>query len=203
MEDPMQQRSEETREHILASAADLFSKHGYDATGVAEICQAAGVSKGAFYHHFPSKHIVFLTLLNNWLDGLMASVSVYPQEDTAIPDSLVRMADLMNFVYETAHGKLPLFLEFWLRSSRDPVVWKATIQPYHQFQAYFASLFQRGIRDGTIKPVEPQQAARAIISLAMGVLLQGLLDPQETDWGQVAHDSVQFMMHGIAVSSSR
>ena len=196
----MQQRSEETRDHILVSAADLFSKRGYDATGVAEICQAAGVSKGAFYHHFSSKHIVFLTLLNNWLDGLQASISTFPQEETTIPLSLLGMAGLINFIFDTARGRLPMFLEFWLQASRDPEVWRATIQPYHQFQAYFASLFERGIAEGSIQPVDPQQAARAIISLAMGVLLQGLLDPQETDWGQVAHDGVQFMLQGIAVS---
>ncbi len=197
----MQQRSEETRDHILASASDLFSKRGYDATGVAEICQAAGVSKGAFYHHFPSKHIVFLTLLNNWLNGLQTSLSAFPQEEATIPRSLVRMAGLMNFIFDTARGRLPIFLEFWLKANRDPEVWNAAIQPYHQFQAYFASLFERGIAEGSIQPVDPQQAARAIISLAMGVLLQGLLDPQETDWGQAAHDGVQFMMQGIAISN--
>jgi len=62
----MQQRSEETRKHILEAAQRLFSAKGYDATGVAEICQAAGVSKGAFYHHFLTKQAVFLVLLENW-----------------------------------------------------------------------------------------------------------------------------------------
>jgi AcrR family transcriptional regulator len=37
----MQQRSEETRNHILEAAQRLFSLNGYDATGVAEICQDA------------------------------------------------------------------------------------------------------------------------------------------------------------------
>ena len=55
-----QQRSEETRARILAAALDRFARYGYDATGVAEICRAAGVSKGAFYHHFPSKQAAFL-----------------------------------------------------------------------------------------------------------------------------------------------
>ena len=60
----MQARSHETRSRILQSAIDLFSKEGYDATGVAEICTAAGVSKGAFYHHFPTKQALFLALLD-------------------------------------------------------------------------------------------------------------------------------------------
>ena len=65
----MQTRSQETKNQILGAAYQLFSQSGYDATGVAEICQAAGVSKGAFYYHFPSKQAVFLELMDNWLAG--------------------------------------------------------------------------------------------------------------------------------------
>ena len=50
-----QKRGEETRSRILDAAQGCFVQHGYDATGVAEICRSAGLSKGAFYHHFPSK----------------------------------------------------------------------------------------------------------------------------------------------------
>ncbi len=39
-----QQRSEDTRARILRAALECFSRAGYDATGVAEICAAAGVS---------------------------------------------------------------------------------------------------------------------------------------------------------------
>ena len=63
---PQQQRSEETRARILHAALECFSRTGYDASGVAEICAAAGVSKGAFYHHFPTKQAVFIELLNFW-----------------------------------------------------------------------------------------------------------------------------------------
>ncbi len=198
----MQQRSEATREHILASAADLFSRRGYDATGVAEICQVAGVSKGAFYHHFSSKHSVFLTLLNNWLAGLQENLSTFPQKETSIPRSLVGMAGLMDSIFETAQGNLPILLEFWLQAKRDADVWQAAIQPYHQFQTYFASLIEQGIAEDSIKPVDPQQAARAIISLAMGILLQGLIDPTEADWGRAAQTSLQYLMQGIAKPSN-
>jgi len=199
----MQQRSEETRQHILVAAADLFSKNGFDATGVAEICRGAGISKGAFYHHFTSKHTVFLVLLNDWLAGLQTSLSDFPKEDATIPASLVRMAGLMDFVFETARGRLPIFLEFWLQASRDAQVWGSAIQPYHEFQAYFASMIEKGIAEGSIQPVDPQQAARAIVSLAMGVLLQGLLDPQAADWGQVARESIQFLINGIAITGKK
>ncbi|HEY1704784.1 MAG TPA: TetR/AcrR family transcriptional regulator [Trebonia sp.] len=45
----------QTRERLLAAAADAFARNGYDGTRVAEIAKAAKVSNGALYAHFASK----------------------------------------------------------------------------------------------------------------------------------------------------
>jgi TetR/AcrR family transcriptional repressor of nem operon len=45
----------ETKNNILTAARTLFSFHGYNSTALEDILNAAGVSKGAFYHHFRSK----------------------------------------------------------------------------------------------------------------------------------------------------
>ena len=50
-----QPRGEETRTRILDAALEAFARDGYDDASVAEICRLAGVTKGGFYHHFPSK----------------------------------------------------------------------------------------------------------------------------------------------------
>ena len=44
-----------TRERLVRTAARLFVTQGYRGVGVNEICAAADVQKGSFYHHFPSK----------------------------------------------------------------------------------------------------------------------------------------------------
>ncbi|MBE3119463.1 MAG: helix-turn-helix transcriptional regulator, partial [Candidatus Atribacteria bacterium] len=62
-----QQRSEETRARILDAAVRRFAVAGYDAASVDDICAEAGVSKGAFYHHYPSKQAIFLALMQGWL----------------------------------------------------------------------------------------------------------------------------------------
>ena len=62
-----QQRSEETRSRILESAIKLFSNRGYNKASVDDICADAGISKGAFYHHFKSKQALFPALLDGWL----------------------------------------------------------------------------------------------------------------------------------------
>lgn len=54
-----QSRGELTRERLLRAAEKLFVKHGYEAVGVDRIVDAAGVTKGAFYHHFGDKLAIF------------------------------------------------------------------------------------------------------------------------------------------------
>ena len=44
-----------TRDHLIEVGLDLMRRHGYGATGLQEILQAATVPKGSFYHHFGSK----------------------------------------------------------------------------------------------------------------------------------------------------
>ncbi len=108
----MQKRSVETRARILEVASDLFARNGYDATGVAEICQAAGVSKGAFYHHFATKQKVFVALLEEWLAGLDTRMQSLMAQAGDVPQGLVAMTSITREVFERASGQLPMFLEF-------------------------------------------------------------------------------------------
>lgn len=50
-----QSRSENTRLHLVRSAAELFDRNGFAGTTLADVSRAAGVTKGAFYFHFSSK----------------------------------------------------------------------------------------------------------------------------------------------------
>lgn len=194
----MQQRSEETRSHILTAAKDLIAHSGYEAAGVAEICQAAGVSKGAFYHHFPSKHAVFQALLDDWLATLDQQLVALQRTNQPVPQTMLEMAAMMRVIFRAAEQNLPIFLEFWTQASRDPQVWQATIAPYRRYQEFFARLVQSGIAEGSLRRVDPQVAARLIVAMAIGMLLQGLLDPEGADWVQVVQQSMQMLLDGLA-----
>lgn len=59
-------RSEHTRRLVLDAALELFSHRGYRATTMRDIAEAARVSTGNVYHHFPDKEAIFRTLLDEY-----------------------------------------------------------------------------------------------------------------------------------------
>jgi AcrR family transcriptional regulator len=194
----MQKRSKETRTQIISAALVLFAREGYDATGVAEICQAAGVSKGAFYYHFSSKQQVFMQLLNDWLGTLEAQLLDIQQQIQDVPQALLHMAGMMEAVFEQASGNLPMFLEFWTQASRDPAIWQVVTAPYQSYQEFFKTLIQKGIDEGSLRAYDPDIAAHALVALAVGLLFQGVLNPQHKDWVRVPAQSVQILLSGLA-----
>jgi AcrR family transcriptional regulator len=61
-----EEKSERSRRQVLDAGLQLFSRQGYRGTSVREIAEAAGVSIGNVYHHFPDKESIFRTLLDEY-----------------------------------------------------------------------------------------------------------------------------------------
>jgi TetR/AcrR family transcriptional regulator, transcriptional repressor for nem operon len=51
---------------ILNAALKIIRTKGYDATSVDELCKDAGVTKGAFFHHFKSKEVLGVAATQHW-----------------------------------------------------------------------------------------------------------------------------------------
>jgi AcrR family transcriptional regulator len=191
-----QQRSEETRARILDAAVRRFAISGYNAASVDVICSDAGVSKGAFYHHFPTKQAVFVALLEGWLNTIDAAIAA--MRKPTVPETFVQMTEVLPALFAAADERLPMFLEFMLQASRNEAIWQSTIAPYRHYREHFSKLIRDGIAEGSLKEVDPEAAAEVILSLAVGLFLQGVLDPQGADWQKVAQQSMQILMNGLA-----
>lgn len=191
----MQQRSEETRAKILEAALKLFSARGYNKASVDDICKEAGISKGAFYHHFKSKQALFLALLDGWLQFVDNTIDA--SKDKTVPETFMQMTQAFPYIFESAGDGLPMFLEFWLQASRDKKIWEASVAPYRRYHSYFTSLIKKGVDEGSFVEVDPELASRMIVSTAMGLLLQSLLDPKGANWEKVARESTNLLVTSL------
>ena len=191
-------QGEETRNTILDTALDLFSRHGYEATGVADICRKAHVSKGAFYYHFPSKQDLFLVLMTTWLDEMDKFFQVASSSAENVPDALERIAATTGYFFNNLENGFPILLEFWQQASRQPQIWERAVAPYRHYLDYFADFIQSGIEEGAFdENTDPQLTARLFLAVAMGLLLQASFDPDGADWQEITRSGIKTILDGI------
>jgi AcrR family transcriptional regulator len=64
-----------TRGQLIEVATRLFAEHGYEDTSIEAVLAAAGVSRGALYHHFSGKDALFEAVLKSVEDGISAQLN--------------------------------------------------------------------------------------------------------------------------------
>lgn len=191
-------RGVETRQLILDSSLDLFNQNGYDATSVAEICDKARVSKGAFYYHFPSKQALFLELMTSWLEGVDGLFRYTGNAAQSVPQAFEKMAGFTGRLFDALEGGFPILLEFWRQASRQPEIWEQAVAPYHQYLEFFEGLIGRGVNEGDFATdLDIQCSARILMAVAMGLLLQASFDPDGADWENVTRSGIQLILDGL------
>lgn len=72
---PMAKTPVETRLRIMDRSEGMILDQGYAATSVDSVVEAAGVTKGAFYHHFPTKDALALALVERWAERDLGHLS--------------------------------------------------------------------------------------------------------------------------------
>ncbi len=89
--------SHQTTAHdkLLAAGIERFRRDGYGATTVDEICTAADVTKGAFFHHFASKQALAQACLARWSQMGESLAATAPFQTVA--DPVQRLLGYMDF----------------------------------------------------------------------------------------------------------
>ncbi len=194
-----QQRAEETRSHIVDAAGELFAECGYAATSVADICARAGVTKGAFYHHFESKQALFLELRDRWLAPLETQLARARNPDETLPQLLQHIADLSREMFSAAgeDQRQQVFLELLSAARQDPTILPALLAPMRRYREWFAQVIGAGMREGALRPVDRKLAAQVLVSLGFGLIMLSLLDPSGADWGHIASRAMPLLMQGL------
>lgn len=73
------------KEKLLDAALATIRAKGYSATTVDDLCAAAGVTKGAFFHHFESKEALAVAAADHWSETTGALFAGAPYHDHADP----------------------------------------------------------------------------------------------------------------------
>jgi TetR/AcrR family transcriptional repressor of nem operon len=95
----------DSRNRLLDAALKVIRTKGYSATRVEEICAAAGLSKGSFFHHFESKEALAVAAAEYWsqITGELFLAAKYHTLD----DPLARLLAYLDFRRSLVHGDLP------------------------------------------------------------------------------------------------
>lgn len=120
----------ENRERILQCALDLFYLKGYDAVGIQEICQAAGVTKPTLYHYFGSKYGMLEALLKQGFDELFGSLDASLPESGGVERMLYAFLSVL-IDYSGRNYKSYLFIMALYYSPRENEAYRA-VKPYIQ-----------------------------------------------------------------------
>ena len=95
------------RKKLLDAAVKVIRIHGYAATTVDELCAAAGVAKGSFFHHFATKEALGVAAADYWseMTGALFSAAPYHQHE----DPLDRVLGYIDFRKALLAGAVPEF----------------------------------------------------------------------------------------------
>ena len=118
----------DNRELIRDAALDLFYAKGYDAVGVQEIVDRAGVTKPTLYYYFGSKIGLLRNLLERGYSIMEKSVLEASRMNANLPEVLYKVAREF-FDYAAAHEKFYLFMLALFYSGRENEAYK-TVSPF-------------------------------------------------------------------------
>ena len=95
------------RHKLLNAALSLIREKGYSSTSVEDLCTEAGVTKGAFFHHFKSKEALAVAAANHWseITGALFETAPYHQHS----DPLDRIRGYLDFRKAILKGEIATF----------------------------------------------------------------------------------------------
>jgi TetR/AcrR family transcriptional regulator, transcriptional repressor for nem operon len=103
----MSPKNTHARERLLETARDMIRTKGFTATTVDDLCRGAGVTKGAFFHHFRSKEEIGVEAANFWSETTSALFAGAPYHQP--PDPFDRLIAYLEFRKVLLAGDVPDF----------------------------------------------------------------------------------------------
>lgn len=181
-----ERRRQQTREHLLAAAAQVFADRGFHGASLDAVAAAAGFSKGAVYSNFRNKEDLFLALLEASFSREMESLQATLAASDVPADA--RLGDFLPLILDPSVQPLPpetwavLYMEFALFAMRNPVARQKLAELDEANIAAVAELIDHERRREGLDPLDSTtNTARIVEALFRGIWLMRALDPDAVD----------------------
>jgi AcrR family transcriptional regulator len=164
------ERRAATRAQLLSAAEQLTAERGFSEASLAEIADAAGVSKGALYHHFESKDELLQALLDErFQERIHAAVRLGMGSAAEATEQLVE-----EIPFDRRWNLL--FLEFVVHAARDPELRRHLLGRLERLrenstQAIAAFLEREGIKSD----LSAADLALIVAALGNGLAIEALI----------------------------
>jgi len=185
----------DNQENLLTCALDLFAARGYDAVGVKEIVDAAGVTKPTLYHYFGSKRGLLDAVLERHFAGLSTAVEKAATYRGDLPSTLNAVA-LAYLDYAREHPRFyRMQLAMWFAAPESDA-YQAISRTIIRQQHLLETLFVHAAEDhGNMRGRHRSYAATflGMLNTYIRLALNDYVAVDET----LAYQAVHQFMHGI------
>lgn len=185
----------DNRSKILDSALTLFSQKGYNAVGVQQVAQHAGVTKPTLYHYFGNKRGLLGELLKRHYTPFLSAVMAAVEYQGDLPATLQRLAQaILSYAkHNTTFYRMQLAMCF---APADSETYQEVVVYQERLHSMIIDLFQKAAVDhGNMVGRHQSYAVSLIGHLNTYAVLadRGLVERDEKTVYQIVH---QFS-HGI------
>lgn len=161
------EQKDATREQILTAATKLLSEHGYAAFRVAAVAKEAGVSLGGQLHHFPSKELLVLAVLER-LSQRVLELAVR-QTASGEEDLLTPIAESAERFY--AAPEFLIYLDIFLSFRRDALVGDTGAKLEHSFRTVIEKQWRPHLTERGIGEEDAALIIQSLWALSRGLAL--------------------------------
>jgi len=163
------EKGEATRRHLLEVAAGAFAEKGYAGTSMNDVIKGAGVTKGGFYFHFPSKEALAIAVLRYKQEQWAGRVLAATMKHTNAMDQLTAMVEALIDLHEHDHASRAISRICAELSDYPELI--PQLAP--QFDAWIdmtASLFAKAQQEGTVRAdLDPRAIGEAAVATFVGL----------------------------------
>ena len=160
---------EERQYQILEAAMEVFVLNGYANTRMDDIVSQSGLSKGALYHHYPSKKDLFIALIDHWEVYCFPDFYSRNGADRTASETLQDFARALLDVFREKKYVFLAEVEFWALSNQDKEINERSKSLYKKLLNLFELVLQKGIRTSEFKEIDTKAVALIILTGFQGI----------------------------------